>query len=66
MKGLTVIMSLHELDLARKLSDIILCVGDRAIDKFGSPDQVFTEGYISKLFNISDELIAFAKEKNIL
>ncbi len=66
MKGLTVIMSLHELDLARKLSDKILCVGDRAIDKFGSPDQVFTEGYISKLFNISDELIAFAKEKNIL
>lgn len=52
-KGLTVIMSLHELELAARVSDKILCVNGKYIDRFGGPEEVFEDGYISKLFSIS-------------
>ena len=65
MKGLTVIMSLHELDLAEKMSDMILCIGENGPEKFGAPAVIFKGDYISKLFNINDELLAFAKDKEI-
>ena len=52
-KGLTVIMSLHELELAERVSDKILCVDGTRADRFGTPEEVFEPGYISKLFSIS-------------
>lgn len=52
-KGLTVIMSLHELELAERISDQILCINGKYVDRFGSPEEIFTDGYISKLFHIS-------------
>lgn len=52
-KKLTVIMSLHELELAQRVSDKILCVNGKYIDRFGTPEEVFEQGYISKLFSIS-------------
>lgn len=52
-KGLTVIMSLHELELAARISDRILCIDGRHVDRFGSPQEVFEPGYISGLFSIS-------------
>ena len=51
-KGLTVIMSLHELDLAERVSDKILCIDGKRVDRFGKPEDVFEQGYISKLFSI--------------
>lgn len=51
-KKLTVIMSLHELELAEKVSDYILCVGGKYIDRFGVPEEIFTPGYIQTLFQI--------------
>lgn len=52
-KGITVIMSLHELELAAKVSDRILCVKGEYIDKFGTPGEIFHADYISSLFDIS-------------
>lgn len=52
-KGLTVIMSLHELELAQRVSDMILCVNGECVERFGKPQEIFTTGYISKLFGIS-------------
>ncbi|MBQ8039123.1 MAG: ABC transporter ATP-binding protein, partial [Lachnospiraceae bacterium] len=52
-KGLTVIMSLHELELAERVSDKILCIDGKCVDRFGKPEEVFEQGYISKLFSIS-------------
>lgn len=52
-KSLTVIMSLHELELAAKISDKILCINGTCVDRFGSPGEVFQPGYISDLFHIS-------------
>ena len=52
-KGLTVIMSLHELELAQRVSDKILCVNKSRVERFGTPEEVFTPGYIAELFGIS-------------
>ncbi len=52
-KGLTVIMSLHELDLAARVSDKILCLNGKYAEKFGPPEEVFADGYVGKLFGIS-------------
>ena len=51
-KGLTVIMSLHELELAERVSDRILCVKGEYVERFGSPEEIFTPGYIKALFGI--------------
>ena len=42
-KGITVIMSLHEIDLAQKISDKIICVKGDAISHFGAPETIFRE-----------------------
>lgn len=52
-KGLTVIMSLHELELAARVSDKILCINGKYVDRFGAPEEIFVPGYITSLFHIS-------------
>ena len=53
-QGLTVILSLHELDLAERIADRVLCVADGKIDRFGRPWEIFEEGYVTKLYQIRD------------
>ncbi len=52
-KGLAVILSLHELDLAARISDRILCLNGAYADRYGTPEEIFTPGYISKLYGIT-------------
>lgn len=52
-KQLTVIMSLHELELAERISDKILSIKGEHVDRFGSPEEIFVPGYIRQLFGIS-------------
>ncbi len=52
-KGLTVILSLHELELAQRISDKILCLNGKYVDRFGTPAEIFEAGYLSKLFALS-------------
>ena len=42
-KEITVIMSLHEIDLAQKISDKVVCVKGDRIAGFGNPEEIFTE-----------------------
>lgn len=51
-KGLTVIMSIHELELAERVSDRILCVSGAYADRLGKPEEIFQAGYIKSLFGI--------------
>ena len=51
-KGITVIMSLHEIDLAQKISDRILCVYGDTISHFGTPEEVFTPEIIDELYHL--------------
>ncbi|MDE7429164.1 MAG: ABC transporter ATP-binding protein, partial [Lachnospiraceae bacterium] len=54
-KGLTVIMSLHELELAKIVSDKILCLKGEYVLRYGTPDEVFTSDFIERLFDIREE-----------
>lgn len=54
-KGLTVIMSLHELELAKIVSDKILCLKGEYVLRYGTPDEVFTFDFIERLFDIREE-----------
>lgn len=51
-KQLAVLMSLHELDLAERVSDTVVCVAGDRIDRVGSPDEIFTREYIAKLYHM--------------
>lgn len=53
-KGLTVIMSLHELELAKLISDKILCLKGEYIEKYGTPEEVFESDFIEQLFDIRE------------
>ncbi|MCD7921316.1 MAG: ABC transporter ATP-binding protein [Clostridiales bacterium] len=53
MRRLTVIISLHELDLAQKISDRVVCVHNNQIEKYGSPEEIFTDSYVKSLYNIT-------------
>ena len=52
-RNLSVIMSLHELELAGRISDKLLCVKGDKVDRFGTPEEVFTPGYISGLYGMT-------------
>ena len=51
-KQITVILSLHELDLARKLSDKVACVSGDRIRHIGTPDQIFRPEIICPLYEL--------------
>lgn len=46
-------MSLHELDLAGRISDKIACVRGDKVDRFGTPEEIFTQGYIPQLYQMT-------------
>ncbi|MDD2971885.1 MAG: ABC transporter ATP-binding protein [Lachnospiraceae bacterium] len=56
-KKIGVLMSLHELDLAQRISDKILCVSCDAsggsITRYGRPEEIFREGFIQELYGIA-------------
>lgn len=47
-----VFMSLHELDLAQKVSDCVICVKGDRIQKYGAPEEIFSSEYIHDLYDI--------------
>ncbi len=53
-RGITVVMSLHEIDLACKVSDKIMCVKGDRIAAFGTPEALFTDNRIQNLYEIEN------------
>ncbi len=53
-KNITVIMSLHEIDLAEKISDKIICVSGETIFAYGAPEKIFREETIRSLYHIDN------------
>ena len=64
-KKLTVIMSVHELDIAEKISDRVLCLKGDKVDRFDKPEEIFTDDYIRKLYDVNEEVNNYSKEKDI-
>ena len=54
-KKMAVIMSLHELDLAQKVSDTIACVRGDRIDRIGTPEKIFAGNYVQELYGVADQ-----------
>ena len=53
-RNLAIIMSLHELDLAQKVSDTIACVKGDYIDRIGTPEEIFSGTYVQELYGVSE------------
>ncbi len=56
-RGMTVVMSLHELELARRVSDRVLCVKNGAAERYGTPEEIFEDDYIRSLFDMDREAL---------
>ena len=52
-QGVTIVMSLHEIDLAARVSDLVMGIGTHGVEMFGAPEAVFTEENITRLYGIS-------------
>ena len=51
-KGIAVVMSLHELDCAARVSDALLCVRDGRLDRVGPPGEILNSAYIETLYGM--------------
>lgn len=49
-----ILLSLHELDLAARISDRVLCVKGKKIDRQGRPEEIFTRDYIGQLYDLRE------------
>lgn len=65
-QGLTVIMSLHEVEMAKIISDKIACFKEGKLDKFGTPEDIFKDNYILKLYGVEMEYLSEEFQKMIL
>lgn len=52
-KKTTICMSLHEIDLACKIADTVLCIKNDKLDRWGNPEDILTSDYITELYDIS-------------
>ena len=53
-KKVAVILSIHELDLAERVSDWVLCVSPGQESRFGRPEEMLTPEHLSELFQIEE------------
>lgn len=51
-ENIAVIMSLHEIDFAPKISDMIICVNGDTISHYGTPQEIFKEHIIEELYGL--------------
>ena len=68
-RGLTVIMSLHELELAKIVSDKILCLKGEYVERYGTPEEIFESDFIERLYDMNEKdfignekLLAYMKQ----
>lgn len=53
-KGITIVMTLHEIDLAQKISDRIVCVSGEHTVRAGTPEEIFHSEVIRELYDIDN------------
>jgi iron complex transport system ATP-binding protein len=54
-KQTTIVISMHEIELAAKFSDSVVCVKGGVISGFGTPEEIFTEENIRKLYDLDQD-----------
>lgn len=58
-KKMAVILSLHELELAQKISDDVVCVSGEGVSDVLTPAQAFSRENICKIYRLTPEQYAF-------
>jgi len=53
-RNLSVVLSLHEVDLATKLADVVVLVKDNAVFRCGAPEDVLDDATVRELYGIHD------------
>ena len=51
-RQIAVVMSMHELELAERFADTLLCIKDGRVDRIGAPAEIFAGGYIDSLYGM--------------
>ncbi len=51
-KGVAVVLSLHEIDLAKGIGDQVLCLKDGRVQAMGAPEEVLSARGVEKLFDL--------------
>ena len=51
-RQLAIVLSLHELELAQRFSDTVLCVRNGKVDRMGPPEEIFRGNYIAELYGV--------------
>ena len=52
-RGIAVVASLHEIDLAQKAADHVICVRDGSVAYQGAPDEVLTAERVTELYDLA-------------
>lgn len=55
-KGIAVLMTMHDLDIAKKVSDTVISIKDGKVDKVGATEVVLSDDYLCELFNVDIKL----------
>lgn len=55
-KGIAVLMTMHDLDIAKKVSDTVISIKDGKVDKVGVAEVVLSDDYLCELFNVDIKL----------
>ena len=58
-KKMAVVLSLHELELAQKVSDKVVCVSAAGVSDVMTPEKAFARENICKIYGLTDEQYAF-------
>ena len=58
-QGITVVMSMHEIDLAMKISDRVICVKGEEIFACGKPSEILNDETVLRLYDLDPELGRF-------
>ena len=54
-RNIAVMMSLHELDLVQKVSDMVACVDGTTVSHIGTPEEIFQGSLVQKLYGIEEK-----------
>lgn len=54
-RGVAILMTMHDLDIAKKVSDRVIGIKAGKVDKIGTADEMFDTDYICELFGVDVE-----------
>jgi iron complex transport system ATP-binding protein len=55
--GITIVMVLHDLNLAARYCDKVVMIADGEVEAQGEPGEVFTEDLVEKVFGLNSRII---------